>query len=79
MKCPVLFHFGRIDTNPSPEDQAKLDAELTRVGIPHEFYSYPTADHAFMDYTAARYQKAASEISWPRTLEFFSQHLKIST
>ena len=76
MKCPVLFHFGGIDTNPSPEDQAKYDAELTRLGIPHEFYSYPGADHAFMDYNRDRYQKEASDVAWPRTLEFFAIHLK---
>jgi len=31
MKCPVLFHFGAVDTNPSPEDQARYDEELTRL------------------------------------------------
>lgn len=76
IKCPVLFHFGGLDTNPSPEDQAKYDAELTRLGITHEFYSYPGADHAFMDYNRDRYQKEASDVAWPRTLQFFSAHLK---
>ena len=73
---PILFHFGEKDENPSQADMRKLDEELTRLGKPHRFYTYPGADHAFMDYTAARYQRAASEISWPRTLEFFAQHLK---
>ena len=75
MKCPVLFHFGAVDTNPSPEDQARYDEELTRLGKPHQFYSYPWADHAFMDYNRDRYQKEASDIAWPRTLEFFAAHL----
>lgn len=78
INCPVLFHFGEIDQNPSQEDMRNLDDELTRLGKSHRFYTYPGADHAFMDYTAARYQKAASEISWPRTLNFFDQHLKSS-
>lgn len=76
INCPVMFHFGEADENPSQEDMRKLDDELTRLNKPHRFYTYPGADHAFMDYTAARYQKAAFEISWPRTLEFLSQHLK---
>lgn len=76
INCPILFHFGEIDENPSQGDMRKLDDELTRLGKTHRFYTYPGADHAFMDYTAARYQKAASEISWPRTLEFFARHLK---
>ena len=74
--CPMLFHFGGADANPSPEDQVKLDAELTRLGKPHQFYSYAGAGHAFMDFTGERYHKEASETSWPRTLDFFANHLK---
>jgi carboxymethylenebutenolidase len=73
----MLTHFGEIDQNPSQDDMRKLDAELTRLGKPHQFYTYPGADHAFMDFTQPlRYQKEASDASWPRTLEFFAQHLK---
>ena len=77
INCPVLFHFGENDVNPSNEDLAKFDAELTRLGTAHTFYTYPDADHAFMDYTAQRHSEAAFELSWPRTLEFFDVHLKI--
>ena len=76
MKSQVLFHFGGLDTNPSPEDQVRYDAELTHLGIPHQFYSYPGADHALcMDYNRDRYQKEVSDIAWPRTLVFFAAHL----
>ena len=76
ISCPILFHFGEIDANPSQEDMGKLDTELTRLGKPHRFFTYPGADHAFMDYTAARHHREASEISWSRTLDFFATHLK---
>ena len=77
ISCPMLFHFGATDGNPSPDDQAKLDAELTRLGKPHEFYSNPGAGHAFMDFTNPdRYHREAAEAAWPRTLEFFATHLK---
>ncbi len=76
INCPILFHFGEIDQNPSQEDMRKLDAELTRLGKPHQFYTYPGADHAFMDFTANRYHQEAAQASWPRTLEFFAAHLK---
>lgn len=75
INCPILFHFGEVDENPSQEDLRKFDAELTRLGKPHQFYTYPGADHAFMDFTAGRYQQAAADASWPRTLEFFAAHL----
>jgi carboxymethylenebutenolidase len=76
IQCPILFHFGALDKNPSQEDMAKLDAELKRLGKPHQFYTYQGADHGFMDQTGQRYNKAAAEASWPRTLEFFATHLK---
>ena len=77
INCPMLTQFGEVDENPSQEDMRKLDDELTRLGKPHQFYTYPTAGHAFMDFGQPnRYQKEASDASWPRTLEFFAQHLQ---
>ena len=77
INCPMLTHFGEVDQNPSPEDMRKLDDELTRLGKQHQFYAYPGAGHAFMDFgQPSRYQKEAADASWPRTLEFFAQHLK---
>ena len=75
--CPILFHFGADDTNPSPEDRATLDAELTRLGKPHEFFAYADAAHAFMNFeNAERYREAASKASWPRTVGFLARQLK---
>lgn len=77
IKCPVLFHFGEIDENPSQDDMLELDAELSKNSIPHQFYTYPGANHAFMNpANPPRYQRAAAEMSWPRTLDFFDKHLK---
>lgn len=76
INCPLLFHFGADDTNPSPEDMRALDAELTRHHKPHEFHSYPNAGHAFMNFAnPERYREAAANVSWPRTLEFLKRHL----
>jgi carboxymethylenebutenolidase len=76
INCPMMFHFGATDGNPSPDDRVKLDAELTRLGKPHQFFSYPEADHGFADHTGARYNREGAEIAWPRTLQFFAAHLK---
>jgi carboxymethylenebutenolidase len=73
--CPLQGHFGAEDSNPSPEDMAKLDQELTKFHKAHEFYSYPNAGHGFMDNTKESYRSHADEVSWPRTLEFLSRHL----
>ena len=77
--CPLMFHFGEEDTNPSPEDMRKLDAELTKYGKVHEFFTYPKAGHAFMNFESAeRYREDAAKTSWPRTLDFFARHVKAS-
>jgi carboxymethylenebutenolidase len=76
IRCPLLFHFGADDPNPSPEDMRSLDAELTRHRKPHEFHSYANAGHAFMNFTnPERYREDASRASWPRTLDFLARHL----
>jgi len=76
--CPLQGHFGADDGNPSPEDMAKLDAELKKFQKPHEFYSYADAGHGFMDSTKESYRRPADETSWPRTLDFLARHLTAS-
>ena len=77
INCPMLFHFGSIDGNPSVEDRDKFDAELTRLGKAHEFFTYEGANHAFMDFTnSARYHEEGAKLAWPRTIAFFDKHLK---
>ncbi len=75
INCPILFHFGEVDENPSQDDMRRFDAELTRLGKAHQFYTYPGADHAFMDFTGPRHNQEAADASWPRTLEFFAAHI----
>lgn len=77
INCPLMFHFGAEDTNPSPDDMRALDAELTRHNKAHEFHVYPNAGHAFMNFAnAERYREAAAKVSWPRTLAFLDRHLR---
>jgi len=76
LHCPLLFHFGADDSNPSPDDMDTFEQELTRLGKAHEFYSYAGAGHAFLNFTnPQRYREAATQTSWPRTLDFFNRHL----
>ena len=76
--CPVMGHFGEDDRNPSPADMRKLDAEMTRLGKTHEFYSYANAAHAFANFGSPGYREPAATASWPRTFGFFAKHLKNS-
>ncbi|MBM4259842.1 MAG: dienelactone hydrolase family protein [Deltaproteobacteria bacterium] len=73
--CPIMGHFGEDDKNPSPQDMRKLDAELTRLGKVHEFFSYPNAAHAFANFGSPAYREHAATASWPRTFRFFRKQL----
>lgn len=76
LNCPLLFHFGADDTNPSPEDMVKLDEKLSQLGKAHKFYAYAGAGHAFLNFTnPERYREDATTTSWPRTLEFLKCQL----
>jgi carboxymethylenebutenolidase len=74
--CPVIGFFGIEDTNPSPDDVAKISAELTRHGKAHEFHSYNGAGHAFQNFLdPARYRERPARGTWSEMLAFFAQHL----
>ena len=77
INCPMMFHFGALDGNPSPEDRVQLDTELKRLGKDYQFFNYEGAGHAFMDHTnEERHHESSANQAWPRTLEFFNKHLK---
>lgn len=75
--CPVIGFFGAEDTNPSPEDVRKIDAELSRLGKWHEFHSYNDTGHAFHNFANPdRYRERASRGSWAELHAFFDRFLK---
>jgi carboxymethylenebutenolidase len=75
--CPVIGFFGTEDTNPSPEDVAKIDAEMAAHGKPHEFHSYPGAGHAFLNFlNAERHRPKPAADAWEKMLGFLDKHLR---
>lgn len=74
--CPILGLFGEDDPNPSPSDVARLDAELTRLGKPHEFHSYAGAGHAFMNEGRPSYRPDAARDAWQKCIAWFDRYLK---
>lgn len=76
ISCPIQGHFGETDQNPSLEDMAKLDAELTKYGKAHEFFSYKNTGHAFLDrHHPEKYVAESDRLSWQRGFEFLRKHL----
>jgi carboxymethylenebutenolidase len=75
ISCPVLGLFGEDDGNPNPADVAKIDAELTRLNVTHEFHSYTSAGHGFMAEGRPAYREEAAADAWPKCLAWFSKYL----
>jgi carboxymethylenebutenolidase len=74
--CPLIGFFGAEDPNPSTADVHRIDAELTRLGKPHEFHMYDGAGHAFLNFmNAERYQEAPAKDAWAKMLAFLGRHL----
>jgi carboxymethylenebutenolidase len=76
IKAAVLVHHGGEDARlvaAWPEYEAALKA----AGVKYEGHIYPGAVHGFNnDATPARYNKAAADASWKRTIEWFNQYVR---
>lgn len=75
IKAPLLIHYGELDTRVN-EGWPAYEAALKENKKEYTAYIYPNANHGFHNDTTPRYDKAAAELAWSRTIEFFNQKLK---
>jgi len=71
-KVPTQLHFGEKDAGIPLTDVETIKSKRPDV----EVFIYPGAQHGFHCDERASYDKASSDIAWPRSLEFFATHLK---
>ena len=75
IKAPLLLHYAALDTRITggwPAYEAALKANNKQ----YQAFIYENANHGFHNDTTPRYDKAAAELAWKRTIDFFSVHLK---
>jgi len=76
IKGAVLVHHGELDTRLAATWPA-YDKALTEANVPHEGYIYPGAVHGFnCDATPERYNKAAADLAWQRTINWFNKYVR---
>jgi len=51
------------------------EAALKAAKVEYEAFIYPGTNHGFHNDTTPRFDKAAAELSWTRTIEFFKKKL----
>ncbi len=79
IKAAVLVHHGSEDTRLVLAWPA-YEAALKAAGVTYEGHIYQGAGHGFNnDATAARYNKAAADESWKRTVAWFNKHVRGTT
>jgi carboxymethylenebutenolidase len=73
--APILFHLAGRDDRVNATARP-FAAALRAAGRSATVMDYPDVDHAFHnDTSAARYNRAAAELAWRRTLQFFGWYL----
>jgi carboxymethylenebutenolidase len=74
IKSPLLIHYGELDTRVN-EGWPAFEAALKAAGTTYEAYIYPGANHGFHNDSTPRYDAAAAELAWSRTIDFFRKTL----
>ena len=75
IKAAVLVHHASMDKR-LIDGWPAYEAALKANGIRYSGYVYEGAQHGFHNDTTPRYDKAAAELAWKRTVDFFSEKLK---
>src|ERR1700743_442183 len=74
IKAPLLLHYAGLDTRIT-DGWPAYEAALKENKKEYTAYIYPGVNHGFHNDTTPRYDKAAAEMAWKRTIEFFTSKL----
>ncbi|MEP6615306.1 MAG: dienelactone hydrolase family protein [Ginsengibacter sp.] len=75
IQSPLLLHYAALDTRIT-DGWPGYESALKANGKKYTAYIYPNVNHGFHNDTTPRYDKAAAELSWQRTIDFFKEKLK---
>ncbi|WP_076070684.1 dienelactone hydrolase family protein [Sphingomonas montana] len=75
VKAAMTLHYAGLDDRVNKTAQPWIDG-LKAAGVPVDAYFYPGVNHAFYNDTSVdRYDRAAADLSWQRTLAAFKARL----
>jgi carboxymethylenebutenolidase len=74
IKAPLLIHYAELDERIN-EGWPAYEAALKAAGTRYEAFIYPGVNHGFHNDTTPRYDAAAAELAWERTVAFFRANL----
>ncbi len=75
IEAALLLHYAGLDDRIN-QGIAAYEAALKAAGKKYELYVYPDVNHAFNnDTNEARYNKAAADLAWQRSIAFLKREL----
>jgi carboxymethylenebutenolidase len=75
IKAPLLIHYAENDERINAAWPA-YETALKAANVRYEAYIYPGTQHGFNNDTTPRFDEAAAQLAWTRTLEFFNKNLR---
>ena len=74
IKAALMLHFGALDERVNA-GWPDMEAALKAAGTEYQAYIYEGANHGFHNDSTPRYDKAAADLAWTRTVDFFKAKL----
>ncbi len=74
IEAPLLIHYAEMDERVN-EGWPAYEAALKEADVEYEAYIYPGVNHGFHNDSTPRYDEAAAELAWQRTVDFFKTNL----
>jgi carboxymethylenebutenolidase len=74
IRAPLLVHYAEDDERVNAMRPA-FEAALQANDADYEMHTYPGTRHGFHNNSTPRYDEAAADLAWQRTMAFFGQHL----
>jgi len=74
IEAPLMIHHGALDERVNA-GWPDFEAALKEAGREFEEFTYADANHGFHNDTTPRFDKAAADLAWQRTIAFFEKNL----
>jgi len=74
IQAPLLLHYAELDERIN-EGWPAYEAALQEHGKTYTAHIYPGVNHGFHNDSTPRYDEAAADLAWDRTVAFFNEHL----
>ena len=74
IRAPLLIHYAENDERINAM-RPDFEAALKAAKADYRMHSYPGTNHGFHNNSTPRYDEAAANLAWERTIAFFKEHL----